>query len=147
MSESTIASVILGSFGLIITFVYNHDNRKLSNDKMNKELFMEFNNRYSKLNNSLFKIIAECDTIDDIRKDSCLSNDLNDYFNLCAEEYYWYKKGRIDSLIWKAWLDGMNDWYKYHMIQDAWAKEIEKFGCISYYIKDKNEFFLKREKV
>jgi len=147
MSESTIASVILGSFGLIITFVYNHYNRKLANDRMNKELFTEFNARYSKLNNSLFKIIADCKTADDIRKDTGLYNDLNDYFNLCAEEYYWYKKGRIDSVIWKAWSDGMNDWYKYPVIQAAWEEEIKKFGCISYYIKDKNEFLFKIKKV
>lgn len=146
MSESTIATIILGVFGLIITFVFSYFNFRLSKDRMNKELFTEFNSRYSKLNNSLFKIVADCKTIEDIKKDVGLYNDLNDYFNLCAEEYYWHKRNRIDKLIWKAWLDGMNDWYKYAVIQVAWEEEIRKFGCISYYIKDKNEFFFKIEK-
>lgn len=143
MSDSVIVSAILGSFGLIITLVYNYQSRKLSNDKMNKELFTEFNLRYDKFNDSLNKIVSECETVEELEKDTKLKNDLIDYFNLCAEEYFWHKKGRIDPLIWKAWSAGMNDWYKYPVIQAAWEKEIKEFDCRSYYIKDKNEFFLK----
>jgi len=52
------------------------------------------------------------------------------------------KKGRIDPLIWNAWSAGMNDWYKFPVIQEAWEKEIKVFDCKSYYIRDKNDFFL-----
>ncbi len=30
-----------------------------------------------------------------------------EYLNLCAEEYLWYKKGRIDAKVWEAWWAGM----------------------------------------
>ena len=144
MTESIIISSILGGCGLIITFVYSNFNRKLSKDKMNKELFTEFNARYDKLNDSLYIIIAKYKTINELENDSKLKNDLIDYFNLCAEEYYWHKKKRIDKIIWEAWSDGMNDWYKDPVIKEAWEKEISEFGCRSYYIKDKNDFFLKK---
>jgi hypothetical protein len=31
-----------------------------------------------------------------------------DYFNLCGEEYLYYKKGYIFPSAWKAWYNGMN---------------------------------------
>ena len=148
MSDSVIVSAVLGGFGLMITFVYNYHSRKLSNDRMSKDLFTEFNARYNQFNDSLNKI-SECKSEKDFEKlenHDKLKNDLVDYFNLCAEEYFWFKKGRIDPLMWEAWSAGMNDWYKYPFIQEVWENEINEFGCKSYYIKDKNEFFLKIKK-
>ncbi|MBK8516192.1 MAG: hypothetical protein IPL55_07840 [Saprospiraceae bacterium] len=45
-----------------------------------------------------------------------------DYLNLCAEEYLWYKKGRIDTEVWSAWKAGMIYYFK----QDAFKDDIEK---------------------
>jgi len=28
------------------------------------------------------------------------------YFNLCAEEYYLYKEGKVDKHIWRTWSQG-----------------------------------------
>jgi hypothetical protein len=30
-----------------------------------------------------------------------------DYFNLCAEEFLWYKKNRIPNDVWSAWKSGI----------------------------------------
>lgn len=115
---------------------------QIENDRMMKDLFIEFNARYDKINHSLFKIEKECKSLKDLEKYPKLENKLNDFFNLCAEEYYWYKKGRIDEAIWFAWSDGMNDWYNnVGAISEAWDAEIKKRGCKSYYIKQKNDFF------
>lgn len=142
MSDSIIVTAILGGFGLLITIYYNIHSRKLENDKMNKELFTEFNGRYDKLNDYLYQIQEKCKNLGDLEKHPDLRYKLNDFFNLCAEEYYWNKKKRIDEIIWKAWSDGMNDWYNsVPVIQEAWDDEIQKRGCKSYYIKKKDEFF------
>ena len=70
---------------------------------------------------------------------------LNDYFNLCAEEYYWYKKGRIDDTIWKSWQAGMNSWYTNKpVIKEAWEKEYKNFGHQSFYLKKGEQFFKKK---
>jgi cob(I)alamin adenosyltransferase len=142
MTEAVIVSAILGIFGLLITYFFNHQNRTLANDKMEKDLFTEFNARYDELNDFLFQIQANCKTLEDLESNPLLRYKLNDFFNLCAEEYYWKKKKRISDEIWLAWSEGMNDWYNsVPLIQLAWLDEVQKRGCKSYYIKRKDEFF------
>ena len=113
---------------------------------MMKDLFKEFNERYDKLNHSLHKIEKNCKKLSDLEDSPKLAYKLNDFFNLCAEEYFWYKKGRIDKDIWSAWSDGMNDWYNnVEVIQNAWEAEIKNRGYTSYYIKKKDDFFKLRQ--
>jgi len=142
MNSQIIVSIILGVFASLIAGANFYMNWRLAKDKLNKELFTEFNARYDKLNDTLYEIVEKCKTIEDLQAQPLLIYRLNDYFNLCAEEYYWYNKGRIDKLIWKAWHSGMNHWYQsYRIIQQAWDLEIQKNGCKSFYIKESNEFF------
>lgn len=135
------------SIGLIVAYIshrYNKHTQKMEHDRMMKDLFKEFNARYDKINHSLYEIEKKYKTLQDLEKNPKLEYKLNDFFNLCAEEYFWYKKGRIDESIWNAWSDGMNDWYHgVDIIKEAWEAEIKKRGCKSYYIKHKNEFFKK----
>ena len=139
---NTGATISIGIIVSLISYRYNKHSEKMEHDRMMKDFFKEFNARYDKINHSLHKIEKECKTLKDLEKHPKLEYKLNDYFNLCAEEYFWYKKGRIDENIWYAWSDGMNDWYKdVEIIRDAWEAEIKKRGCKSYYIKDKNDFF------
>jgi hypothetical protein len=149
LNEEMITNVIniaptyfLGIIVIFITIFYNYHSKKMENDRMGKELFREFNKRYDKINHSLHKIAKQCKNLNDLEKKPKLENKLNDFFNLCAEEYFWYKKGRIDKNIWTAWEDGMNDWYKnVVVIREAWEAEVKKRGCKSYYINNKNDFF------
>ena len=55
---------------------------------------------------------------------------LDDYFNLCAEEYLYFKKGYIDKEVWQAWCNGMWFFLQNERIRKAWEDE-EKTG--SYY--------------
>ena len=136
------ATIIIGIIATIISSYYYKHSKKMEQDKMMKNLFKEFNARYDKINDSLYKIEKECKNLKDLEKHPKLEYKLNDFFNLCAEEYYWYKKGRIDENIWFSWSDGMNDWYnRVEIIREAWEVEIEKRGCKSYYINHKYEFF------
>jgi hypothetical protein len=138
------ATILIGLIVAYVSYKYNRNSSKMEDDRLSKELFTEFNKRYDKINHSLHKIEKECKDLKDLGKNPKLESKLNDFFNLCAEEYYWYKKGRIDEFIWNAWSDGMNDWYNgVEIIKDAWDVEIEKRGCKSYYIKNKNDFFKK----
>ncbi|MUP45389.1 hypothetical protein E0K83_06470 [Gramella sp. BOM4] len=113
---------------------------------MLKELFEDFNKRYDSLNNKLYNIVT--DSKDNMKVDSLsqLSKSqkktIIDYFNLCAEEYFWYKRGRIDNKIWNSWQAGMNFWYKHKIISDMWHEEVKsKNGKLSYYINNGDEFF------
>ncbi|MEP7321599.1 MAG: hypothetical protein ABI761_06755 [Saprospiraceae bacterium] len=117
---------------------------------MQRELFREFNERYDKLNSNLYLIKDKYPTLSDLEtaeNPDQLKNTIIDFFNLCAEEYYWYHhKGRIDKLIWTSWQDGMNFWFKVPAIQDLWRIEVDSNGMSSYYIDDNKGFFMDNSK-
>lgn len=79
----------------------------IENDKIFKELFISFNQKYDeKFNNSLNEIVAKS------KENEGNLNDIEvklviDYLNFCAEEYLWYSKGRIDESVWQSWENGM----------------------------------------
>lgn len=141
---NAVATIAIGVVVAYVSYKYNRNSEKMEQDRLSKELFFEFNKRYDNINHSLYKIEKKCKSLKDLENKPKLESKLNDFFNLCAEEHYWHKKGRIDEFIWNAWSDGMNDWYNgVEIIREAWDKEIKKRGCKSYYIKNKNDFFKK----
>ena len=147
-NPQVVVTLIIGIVGLIITWWYNNNNLKIANQKMEKELFNEFNGRYDKLNDHL-KSIDENTTVTDLKiekyqvdgKLKTLEVILIDYFNLCAEEYYWRKKKRISKKIWLSWEAGMKHYFKIKIVKELWDKEINDFGYEAYYLKDGQSFF------
>lgn len=142
-----ISSVILSGTAIWATFHFSKANKTREDDKMMKELFKEFNARYAEINGSLSRVMkpqfvvppAQVETEKEKNKAIIV-----DYFNLCAEEYFWYKKGRIDKKVWESWSHGMNYWYNHSnpLLRDLWKAEIKKKeGIESYYIENGDEFF------
>lgn len=149
MDASIISSIILGLSALGVSWFYSHRTNKLEGDKMMKELFTEFNQRYDKLNDSLVWIEKEGLSLKDLNKEKYkLQRQATiDFFNLCAEEFYWNQKGRVDPKVWKAWSSGMNYWVnEVSAIRELWESEIASNGKLSYYITGKEEFFKLKEK-
>jgi hypothetical protein len=76
----------------------------LDEAKLFKELFAEFNARYDALNDDLNTILFG-------PPEGLLSADereyLFSYFNLCAEEYFFYRAGYIDRRVWESWYRGV----------------------------------------
>lgn len=153
---------ILKSFGAIILAIvaswlaYRHNKltRELSNDNLQKQLFTEFNSRYDQLNDLLrfvmefsqeeeeiFMGASENEKFGEFSK-SNIKFKINDYFNLCSEEYYWYSKNRVDERIWSLWKKGMNDIYSQSLIiQEQWQEEIKNEGWKSFYLDKPNRLF------
>lgn len=130
---------------IAITWFYSLHQNKIAHEQMLKQLFTEFNSRYDLLNEFLSEIeknYYNSDLLIDDKRCEILKQKTIDYFNLCAEEYFWYKKKRIDQKIWDAWSAGMQHWYKVPAIQALWDSEIKE-SCRSYYITNGNEFFIK----
>ncbi len=87
---------------------------KIENDKIFKELFTGFNEKYDiKFNNILNEIDRKTKNNDQyelaIYEEMKIDEPaiIIDYLNLCAEEYLWHKKGRISKVVWKSWEAGM----------------------------------------
>lgn len=94
---------LLVILGVLITAYFGLSKQASDDDKLFQELFTDFNNKYSGETNDLFnKLLAGEDV--DIDKNRLL---VIDYFNLCSEEFLWYKKNRIPRKVWKAWEAGM----------------------------------------
>ena len=47
------------------------------------------------------------------------------YFNLCGEEYLYFKKGYIYPEVWKAWHNGMMVYYQNMRIRKLWSEELK----------------------
>ncbi len=92
---------LVGASAAFIYFLYS---QHLEETRMFRELFVTFNERYDKLNERLNKLVMQPEPRSLTPEDTRL---LYDYFNLCAEEYYFYRLGYIPEEVWTAWRMGM----------------------------------------
>ena len=94
---------------------------KLEELRLFKELFVEFNARYDGLQNRLLSIAQ--------RTDGELSSEeslvVYQYFNLCAEEFLFYRLGYIDPAAWFAWRNGMQFYLANPRIRRLWEKDVK----------------------
>ena len=123
--------------GAGITISFSLRQYRIENDKMFKELFVMYNDKYDrKFNNCLNKIVESSKknpeyTLDDTEKTKVI-----DYLNMCAEQYLWKSKGRIDSEAWKSWERGMryyleNPSIRKYVITERTQKE-SYYGIFEY---------------
>jgi hypothetical protein len=88
--------------------------------KFLRELFKEFNHGYDCLNNELQRIYhGEFDCEEELE----LKNTLYDYFNLCGEEYFYFKQGYIPEDVWDTWCRGIYYYLQNPRILEVWNEE------------------------
>ncbi len=110
---------IIGGF---LSYIYFIQKQKVEEIRLFKDLFTECNKRYDKMNeklNSLYK----GDSSEDLAEEE--KDYLYDYFNLCGEEYLYFKQGFIIPEAWEAWINGMQFYYRNKRIRDLWEKELK----------------------
>lgn len=138
-------ALILSTAGFVMTAYYSWHSKRIANHQMMKDLFTEFNQRYDCLNEDLELIHKHYGSLEDLKKSEHFDHYRSvviDFFNLCAEEYYWYRKGRIDKNVWRSWHVGMNSWYRSSkVIEDLWKNEVDNGFLESYYITRADQFF------
>lgn len=109
-------TIALGMIGACATVYVGLLNYWLQRDKVMQELFTAFNARYDRLNDELIAISKGT-------YDGDAERVVMDYLNLCAEEYFWYTRGRIDQAIWKTWRSGMENWMQVPLIRQLALRE------------------------
>lgn len=112
-------ATLLGMFLALLYFLHR---QRLEEMKLFREIFAECNGRYDKMNENLNKLF---ETPDDQELTPCQRAILNDYFNLCGEEYLYYRQGYILPEAWKAWHKGMQHFLQHKKIANFWAEEKE----------------------
>jgi hypothetical protein len=114
------AEVNLGVIGIPFTFFFVAHQIRLAETRLFKELFQEFNVRYDKLNNRLNRIVMGDESAElSVRERDVLYN----YFNLCAEEFLFYKEGFIPEQVWAFWERGMASFFSCARIWKEWQND------------------------
>jgi hypothetical protein len=83
-----------------------------------RELFTDFNQRYNKLNSEINRIANEVSELSE--EDKYI---LFDYFNLCGEEYLYYKRHFILEEVWITWCKGISVFMQKPKIRRLWDEE------------------------
>ena len=120
--QSEAWKLFVTSAGALLSLAYFIQKQKLEETKVFNDLFREYNERYATLSSELAKI-----------QDRPQSEELNDaerttlieYFNLCGEEYLMYSKGYIFPEVWRAWENGIGEYFQHNRIRPFWMREKE----------------------
>ena len=121
--EGFLVPTIVGAVGFALAV----QRQKLEELKLFKELFIEFNQRYDRLNDRLDDIARNDDSAED---NDSVRETVVDYFNLCAEEYLWRSRGHIPDEVWSAWKRGMKQYFGKPSFKKMW---VEEQGAEHYY--------------
>lgn len=92
---------IITAIAVILSAIYFIQKQKLEEDKLFFEAFSSFNKRFTEQSSLLHKLPKEGEPGNE--QNAVIAN----YFDLCAEEYYFYKHGRIPKDVWACWAKGM----------------------------------------
>ncbi len=154
----TYQTLFVGIIAGLIAICYERQKTKIEDQTFKREIFHRYNEKYNLLNDNLVdlsKISVNAhlefysggksdlkdwiEYIEDTKNIEYTKN-IFDYLNLCAEEYYWHKKGFVEKEVWGCWHSGMISWYKKAKLMQA-VVHIEKSTEASYYNEDFLELF------
>lgn len=120
MDTTLIERLMLPLIGTYLSLMYFIQKQRLEETKLFREIFAECNKRYDGLNDQLSEVIWS-NGEDDLSPEQIKL--LDDYFNLCAEEYLYYKQGYIYPDVWDSWENGMKTIVLNPRIHEYWKKE------------------------
>ena len=122
---------VIGIIGAIAAIYFGLLKYNIENDQMFMALFKSFNKKYDGSVNDLFNSLRRNPEhqLTELEKNSII-----DYFNLCAEEFLWFDKGRIPKKVWHAWKNGMLSNLQIPQLKKIYDEEIlYKESRESYY--------------
>ena len=114
-------SFLYPATGAVLGLSYFVLKQHLEETRLFKELFSAFNARYDDINDRLNALCGVPDDQSLTRDETML---LYKYFNLCAEEYLYFRKGYIYPEVWTAWHNGMKIFCLSPRICHLWEKEL-----------------------
>ena len=112
---------IVAAAGVALSLIYFIQKQSLEELELFERLFTRFNERYCRLHDQLPGVVGE-GVNPVITSEQQVA--LDQYFNLCAEEYLFYSQGCILPVVWRSWCRGML-WYLSHdPIHDVFQREV-----------------------
>ena len=112
------------AFAASFSFCYFAHQQTLGEITLLKQLFTEFNGRYDDMNEALAKN-GRLTTGEKLTLEQ--QQTVVDYFNLCAEEYFFRSEGFIPDKVWESWCRGMLDYLDPKKpFRSVWENEVLK---------------------
>lgn len=113
--NTSVLLTVIGGIGALAFYLHR---RHAEDARLVKELLKEFNERYDKLGTDLQFAISH-------RGDFERETELRfvRYFNLCAEEWLFWRAGYIYDPVWEAWQNGMRQYAQDPRVMMIWDKE------------------------
>jgi hypothetical protein len=112
-------ATLLAMVGGLLSAAFVLQKQYLDELRLFQDLFKDFNSRYAKLNDDLLSIMKT----EKVEEEEELQT-VVDYFNLCAEEYWWYRAGYIPQEVWRSWCRGMLQYIDNPPIKQHWDEEV-----------------------
>ena len=128
-SDSKAVLGLAGGIAATYAFFYK---QSLDDTRFFRELFREFNKRFEEKNQAINDIRDRASADARLVLNSADLDTLMDYFNLCAEEYLYFKSGFIDPEVWDSWLAGMRHFAACPKIRAVWENELRQQGNAYY---------------
>jgi len=146
---------LIATLAAIATFYISLNKHWLDSDAIFRSLFDAFNERFNKLNDNLNIIrenaLAGRSVPSELNDNKTPNQVVQDYLNLCAEEYFWYQKGRIEKKIWESWKEGIRYYLEVPMIYDYFkgqeAEDKAYYGFFEYIKLDTLKANLKNNEI
>lgn len=126
--------------GTVAGFVHFLYSQNMQETRLFAELFRQFNERYDTLNGGLSEITLREAQLLLTAADKQL---LFKYFNLCGEEYLYYKAGYVDRDVWGAWCHGILFFAKHEEIRRLWNQEITGDSYYGFTLSEVERFVAK----
>jgi N-acetylneuraminic acid mutarotase len=102
-----------------LSFCYFIQQQRLAETQLFVQLFERFNARYDNLNDGLASIVSAHALTPQQRQL------IVDYFNLCAEEYLFFREGYILPSVWQSWCRGMRQYLDREPFSSIWGQEVQ----------------------
>jgi hypothetical protein len=120
----SIISVSVAITAIFVSIILNKQtlkySRKLAKSQSVVNIFVTYTQRFMELEKERpnFEICGN-DKVDSY---------MTQYFNLCSEEYYLFKKNYIEKDVWKFWKEGMHQEMNEKFHQSEWEKLNAKYN-------------------
>lgn len=113
--SSGVLLTVVGGIGALAFYLHR---RHTEDTRLVKELLADFNERYDKMGTDLqFSLSSR----GDFEKETQLR--FVRYFNLCAEEWLFWRAGYIHDPVWRAWRNGMKQYANDIRVMAIWDEE------------------------
>jgi hypothetical protein len=113
-SASVLLAIVSSFWALAFYFHWRHS----ADARFVKELLTEFNDRYDRLGSDLQFAIWRRGDFENETELKFIR-----YFNLCAEEWLFWKAGYIYEEVWRAWKNGMKQYGRDPRVIALWKRE------------------------